>query len=88
MLTEHKDGSMTMSKDRALVCFECVWELEALANTLPGIVPMSTEGRNDRHFAVRSTAGRIKQLAGVLMACLGDSAEEASQLHDLVRVSP
>jgi hypothetical protein len=31
MLNEHDDGSITLSQDRARVCLECVWELDALA---------------------------------------------------------
>ena len=87
MLTEHKDGAVTLSNERLMVCLECVWELDALAMLLPDIVPVNPDGHNEKHFAVRGVAGRIKQLAGVLVAGLGDSMEETGQLHDLVRVS-
>lgn len=38
-LTLHGDGSATLSTDRLSACLSAAWELEALAQVLPGLCP-------------------------------------------------
>ena len=42
-LTLHGDGSATLSPDRLSACLSAAWELEALAQILPGLVPNLAE---------------------------------------------
>lgn len=86
MLTEHDDESVTLSRERLTVCLTVAWELEALAVALPGMVPLDAS-HSGSYYVVRGMAGRLKQLAGVLMAGLGDSAEETNDLNCTVMVT-
>ncbi|PJC21604.1 MAG: hypothetical protein CO065_02380 [Comamonadaceae bacterium CG_4_9_14_0_8_um_filter_57_21] len=86
MLTEHDNESVTLSRERLTVCLTVAWELEALAMVLPGIVPLDAS-HGGSHYVVRGMAGRLKQLAGVLMSGLGDSVEETKDLNSTVMVT-
>jgi len=83
--TEHDDGSVTLSRERKMVCLESAWELEALANILPGLVPnvMEAEGA---HYAVRGIADRINRLSCVLMSGLFDEGVTVKSLERKVFV--
>lgn len=81
MLTEHDNESVTLSRERLAVCLEV-----ALAMALPGMVPLDGAARSS-HLVVRGMAGRLKQLAGVLMAGLGDRLEETDGLNSTVMVT-
>lgn len=85
MLTQHDDGSITLSEDRATLCLEVAWELEALALVLPGMVP--EDAKQSAHAVVRGMAGRIKQLTSVLMSGLSDSVEDVDGLSSTVMVT-
>jgi len=85
-LTEHKDESATLSSARLAVCLQCAWELDALASHLPNMVPMVDDDKG-AHFAVRGIAGRIQQLASVLMSGLGDSLAATDDLARTLNVS-
>ena len=86
MLTQHGDNSITLSKDRLLVCLDAAWELEALALALPVTAPIDGTQRN-QHFVVRSMAARILQLSQVLLGCLDDSMEKTHELGQIVTVT-
>lgn len=79
-LTQHPDGSTTLSRERLSVCLDATYELEALANIMPGLVPniMEAEGA---HYAVRGIADRIRRLSIVLMGGLGDEVETVNSLE-------
>ena len=67
-LTEHPDGSATLSDERKMVCLQAVWELEALTHILPGLVP----DHEPFHLTVRGIAGRIRSLSEVVICGLSD----------------
>ena len=85
-LTDHSNGAATLTHERLKVCLEAAWELEALAMVLPGMVPMDGAARSS-HLVVRGMAGRLKQLAGVLIAGLSDRLEETDDLNCTVMVT-
>lgn len=68
---------------RVDVCLEAAYELEALALLLVNIVP---EEHNITRRQVRGVAGRIKELASVLMSGLGDDLEGSEALDMVVRL--
>ena len=80
-LTEHADGSVTLSASRLHVCLEAAWELEALAQVLPGLVPCTADS-GPAHFAVRGIADRIRRLSCAAMSALSD---DLHPLEDLQR---
>lgn len=84
-LTEHADGSATLSRERLMVCLESAWELEALASVLPGMVPNISEAHG-AHHAVRGLSDRINRLSCVLMAGLHDDAATVETLERRVFV--
>ncbi len=86
-LTENKDGTVTLSKARQMVCLEASWELEALAFTLSGLVPNRDEC-SVSHFAVRGIAGRLLQLSEVLSSGLCDTVAKTNDLVRTVQVKP
>jgi len=71
---------VTLSRERKMVCLESAWELEALANILPGLVPNVTEAEG-AHYAVRGIADRIRRLSHVLMGGLFDEDETVKDLE-------
>jgi len=76
-LTEHQDGSATLSSDRHMVCLQAVWELEALAGILPGLVP----DHEISHLTVRGIAGRIRSLSRVVISGLSDEIAPVAHLE-------
>ena len=76
-LTEHPDGSVTLSSERQLVCLQAAWELDALAEILPRIVP----GSISAHLAVRGIAARIGALSQVVMLGLSDDLKPQAELE-------
>ena len=86
-LTTNENGSVTLGKDRHMVCLEAAWELEALAFVLPGLVPNIDEAPGVHH-AVRGIAGRLVVLSSVLMAALFDEAEKTKRLERKILVLP
>ena len=86
-LTEHADGSVTLSHKRLNVCLEAAWEIDALADLLPTIVPCSDELSTPAHLVVRGMADRIKRLSIVLMSGLHDDAATLEALERKVFVS-
>ena len=79
-LTQHPDGSTTLSRRRLSICMDATYELEALANILPGLVPDIIEAEG-AHYAVRGIADRIRRLSIVLMSGLDDEAETVKNLE-------
>ena len=79
-LVEHPDSSATLSRERLSVCLNATYELEALANIMPGLVPDIVEAEG-AHYAVRGIADRIRRLSHVLMAGLGDEVETVKNLE-------
>lgn len=85
-LTNGENESVTLSKARYMVCLEAAWELEALAYVLPDLVPNVAEAHGASH-AVRGIAGRLVDLANVLMAAVGDVAVTTVELERRVLVT-
>jgi hypothetical protein len=85
-LTNHKNGSVTLSDARHLVCLEAAFELEALAFALPGLVP-AVNNSNLAHYAVRGFSGRLLQLAEALMGGLSDTVMETKELERRVHLT-
>ena len=81
-----ENESVTLSRERKIICLEAAWELEALARLLSTIVP-NIEGAHDAHHAVRGISGRIKSLSGVLMSGLDDNVCTIDKLELEVMVS-
>ena len=79
MLSEHDDGSITLSKDRSLVCLESAWELEAL-----GMLLGKLEGEGIAAFQARALSIRIVDLAGVLMMAIHDTVADTDELRKTV----
>lgn len=79
-LNLHGDGSATLSPDRLSACLSAAWELEALAQVLPGLVPSLAES-GPYHFAVRGIADRIRRLSCAVMSGLDDDLEPVAHLE-------
>ena len=79
-LTQHDDGSVTVSRSRLNACLEAAYELDAIAGLLPSSVPRRDEVSMQAHLVVRGLSDRIKRLSSVLLSGLDDEAE---QLHEL-----
>lgn len=86
-LTEHQDGSATLSPDRLSACLEACYELEALASILPGVVPNVSQA-DGAHLAVRGIAHRIRRLSRVVMGGLSDDVETVKTLERALFISP
>lgn len=81
-LTEHEDGSITLSKDRAGVCLESAWELEALGFLLGKLGPDGDEAVTA--FQTRALAIRIVDLAGVVMSSVQDTVSKTDDMRKTV----
>lgn len=78
-MNEH---GVTLSRDVTTLCLEVAWEVDALARTLPGLVP-STDAACDPHFVARCIGGRLLRLSSLLMAALdGEPVEELRGIID------
>jgi len=84
MLTEHKDGSITLSQDRALVCLESAWELDALGLLLGKLEGEGGMAQTPARLQTRALAIRIVDLAGVLMMAIHDTGTDTSKLRKTV----
>lgn len=82
-LTRHENGSVTLSKDRGLVCLEAAWEVEAIASMLPDMVETYDVEAMRSRLRVRCAAGRLRELANALMAGLSDDAVAVEGLRGL-----
>lgn len=80
MLTEHKDGSITLDNARKTVCLESAWELGALGQLLRKLEGDGSE----TDFQVRALAIRISALAEVQMLALCDTGSGSAELMETV----
>ena len=88
MLTEHNDGSVTLTEKRSHVCLEVARELDALAGLLPTVTTNGTPEATKTGYQVRAIADRIRTLASILMAGLGDELEKTEDIAAKLRVAP
>lgn len=65
-----EDGSVTLTRARQLACVSAAWELNALSQLLPSLVPFELDMQ--AHYAVRGLAARVERLANVLACGLHD----------------
>lgn len=86
-LIEHKDGTATLSKERHMVLLESTWELTALSELLPTLTSKESAEASRASYQVRCIASRIKELASIQMAGLGDDAEKTEDLKQRLEVS-
>ncbi len=86
-LNLHGDGSATLSPDRLSACLSAAWELEALSQVLPGLVPCTADS-GPAHFAVRGIADRIRRLSCAVMSGLHDDLEPVEALQRTVLGTP
>ena len=82
-LTIGKDRSARLSAERVGVCLQAVWEIDALAKTLPRLIP-NTDETEGLHLTVRGIAARILQLNNAVLAGLGDDLAELGRLQKTV----
>lgn len=81
---------VSLDEDRQLLCLEAVWELDALARTLPHMVPapQNFEDYTDEcmrmGYLLRAAAGRMLRLTSVLMSCIGDDIDTTADLANVV----
>ena len=66
---------------RLAVCLDAVWELDALAKLLPGVVPKTIEGE---YLVVRGIAGRMLRLTSALMQGLSENAVSTDEIAQIV----
>jgi hypothetical protein len=85
-LTTGENESVTLSSERQTVCLEAAWELDALAELLPTLVPNIEEAHGAYHV-VRGISARIRQLACAVMSGLHDGTEATKALRREVLVS-
>lgn len=78
-LARNDDGSVTLAKERQQVCLSAAWELDALAQLLPGLVPFELDMQ--LHYTVRGLAARVERLANVLNSGLHDTAVQLERLE-------
>lgn len=81
-----QDGVRSMStpaldfdEARRTVCLEAAYEIEALAEVLPGLV--SSGGSDNMHRIVRGISARLLSLSGVIMSGIGDESESTKKLQ-------
>lgn len=85
--TLHIDPSTeaaTLSKARHAVCLEAAWEIDALALTLPDLVPIEVGAEDGTRLVVRGVAARLSQLANALQAGLFDEVVTVRELQKRV----
>lgn len=82
-LTKHAQGGVTLSQERLDICLESVYELEALAQILPGLVPNAAES-GPAHYAVRALADRIRRLSCTVLSSLDDDLHPLGDLEHTV----
>ncbi len=80
MLTEHKDGSITLDDSRKHVCLESVWEIGALGQLLRKLEGDGSE----TDFQVRALAIRIHALSRVLVLAMCDTGSDVTDLMNTV----
>lgn len=80
MLTDNKDLSITMNKERQTVCLESAWELDALGKLL---LKLESDG-SEVCFQVRALGIRICDLSAVLAMGLSDSGTQTEDLEKIV----
>ena len=73
---------VTLSHARKLVCLEAVWEIDALARILPGLLPDDEE--DNGRLAVRGVAGRLLRLAFVVMNGIDDEMQPTEKLEKII----
>lgn len=79
-----------LDEERQLLCLEAVWEIDALARTLPGMVPAPRDMEDYADecmrmgYLLRAAAGRMLRLTSVLMSCIGDDIDSTAELMDVV----
>lgn len=73
--------SQPLDRERQHVCLEAVWEIDALAKMLPGVVPKTIEGE---YLVVRAIAGRMLRLTSALMSGLGEDATTTDEISRIV----
>ncbi len=84
---------LSLDEDRQLVCLEAVWEIDALARTLPGMFPNpdNVEDYADEcmrtGYLLRAAAGRMLRLTSVLMSCLDDDVVSTADLMNVVHLT-
>ena len=84
MLTEHDDGSITLSQDRARVCLESAWELDALGALLGKLEGDGGMAQTPAGLQTRALAVRVVALAGVLMMALSDTGADTGEFRKTV----
>ena len=75
-----QDGGAVLSEERRLVCLEAAWELEAMANVLPSLVPIYLPC----HFVLRGLSDRIRRLSDVVVSGLSDEEDPLEKLERMV----
>lgn len=83
-LTEHQNGSITLSAGRADMCRDAAWEAEELALMLPGMVANPDPDGNEaltNLYRVRGLAARLKELALLIGICLSDPDDDEGRLY-------
>lgn len=73
-----------IDEQRRTVMLQALWEIEALARALPGLVPMSHGNTPGPSLAVRGIASRMAELALAVMDGVDDDAVETSHIENIV----
>ncbi len=81
----HPNMPEQTDQQRQNLCIEAVWEIEAIARTLPNLAEIVDDDFN-RRLVVRDMAGRLLRLTGVLLDGLGDSNVSTEDLNSILRL--
>lgn len=73
-----------MDARRQMLCLESVWEIDAIARSLPGLVEGKTNACAESPVLVRALAGRILRLTRILMGSIGDETEPTERLERII----
>jgi hypothetical protein len=84
MAIKNGSGIVTLGESRQALCLEAVLELEALCESLPGLVPEGMECISGPHNALKHIAKRMRSLTGVLVVGLADPNFEIASLKRVV----
>jgi hypothetical protein len=81
-IVNHPDQSVTLCHERLMAVLQSAFELEAIANHLPGL--RAEDAYDPEFFLLRAYAARIKELASRTMSAAGDNMEVPAQLLERV----
>lgn len=75
-------NSVTLDGDRAMVCLEAAWQLDALADLIANTVEPAEDSQS--HIAVEAMCARMRRLAATVMSAVGEPEMQTESLRRIL----